>query len=461
MRLWAAPCLLLLYRAPLAPRHPRGLAFLSLPACLQLVCYVDFSAPLPPFAAANPAVAILEPQPQRHMGLRPVRPVAAVCLCGVFAFLNLYATQPLLPMFAALFHASKAAVGLTVSASTLGVAIAAPILGALTERLSRKRVIVASILVLAAPTLLAATSPGLRTLIFWRFVQGLALPGIFATVITYIGEEWRRESIALIMSLYVSSTALGGFLGRFLTGLFAETLSWRWSFVVLGALALLGAVFIARWLPPEAPRPHAHAPDGASASLRIALSHFRNPRLLAAFGVGFGVLFTLVATFTYSTFYLADPPFRLSTLDLSYLFAIYLIGLVITPFGGYLVTHIGMRKGIAVAIAVCLTGEALTLSHNLWIVIFPGLGLLCSGVFIAQSTATSFLRMAAPAGSRASAAGLYLSCYYIGGTIAGVAPGYLWNLGRWPACVALVELVLIAMFILAWFGWRNVGWSTH
>ena len=192
-------------------------------------------------AAANPAVAVVEPQPQRHMGLRPIRPVAAVCLCGVFAFLNLYATQPLLPMLTAIFHATKAAVGLTVSVSTLGVALAAPILGALTERVSRKRVIVLSIVVLAAPTVLAATSPGLRTLLFWRFMQGLAMPGIFATVITYIGEEWRRESIALVMSLYVSATACGGFLGRFLTGLIAETLSWRWSFVALGALTLLGA----------------------------------------------------------------------------------------------------------------------------------------------------------------------------------------------------------------------------
>ena len=170
---------------------------------------------------------------------------------------------------------------------------------------------------------------------------------------------------------------------------------------------------------------------------------------MATFGVGFGTLFTLVATFTYSTFYLADPPFRLSTLALSYLFAIYLVGLVVTPFGGYLVTRIGMRRGIAVAIAICLTGEALTLS------------LLCSGVFIAQSTATSFLRMAAPAGGRTSAAGLYLASYYIGGTIAGVAPSYLWSIGGWPACVALVEAVLLVMFALAWIGWRNVGWSAH
>jgi MFS transporter, YNFM family, putative membrane transport protein len=401
-----------------------------------------------------------------HQGLRPLRATAAVALCGVFAFLTLYSTQPLLPMLTLVFHASKAAVGLTVSASTLGVALAAPIFGALTERMSRKRVIVISAVAVAVPTILAATSPGLHSLILWRFLQGLALPGIFATVITYIGEEWERHSVALVMSLYVSATALGGFLGRLLSGLVADKLNWRWSFVLLGGLTLLGAVLIARWLPRGRKRPrfeHDEAAEEATGlrAVWIALRHFRNPRLLATFGVGFGTLFTLVATFTYSTFYLADAPFYLSTLALSYLFAIYLVGLVVTPFGGFLVTRIGMRRGIAVAIALSAAGEALTLSHTLWVVVLPGLGLVCSGVFIAQSTSTSFLRMAAPAGGRVSAAGLYLSSYYLGGTIAGVAPSYMWRLGHWPACVSLTEAVLLGMFLLAMVGWRNVGWSTH
>ncbi|MGB7170040.1 MAG: MFS transporter, partial [Acidobacteriaceae bacterium] len=197
---------------------------------------MDDSLPSAAVAGANPAVVLVEPHPEPHMGLRPVRVVAAVCLCGVFAFLNLYSTQPLLPMFARLFHASEAMVGLTVSASTLGVALAAPIFGALTEWLDRKRVILVSLVGLAIPTLLAATSPGLPALIAWRFVQGLALPGVFATIITYVGEEWRRESIALVMSFYVSSTAMGGFLGRYFSGVVADALNWRWSFVVLGGL---------------------------------------------------------------------------------------------------------------------------------------------------------------------------------------------------------------------------------
>ena len=418
---------------------------------------MDAPQPASHLAAANPALESvperLTPPPGRP-GLGSFRSVAAVCVCGIFAFINLYVTQPLLPLLEHIFNASKSAVGLTVSASTLGVALSAPILGALAEQMSRKRVIVASTLALALPTLLAATSPGLHAMVFWRLLQGLILPGIFAITITYIGEEWEHHAVPIVMSIYVSGTAFGGFLGRMIAGVAAARLNWRWSFILLGSLTLLGAILIARWLPEEKRRIPRGPETGVAAKLSAMFRHFRNPRLVATFAVGFGMLFALVSTFTYITFYLADAPFHLSTEALSYLFAIYLIGLIVTPAGGYLVTRIGMRAGIALAIGACLAGALITLSHSLWIVILAGLGLVCTGVFIAQATANSFLRIAAPAGGRASAAGLYICCYYIGGTVGGVVPAYVWSLGKWPACVALIACELAVTLVIALIGWR-------
>src|SRR5271157_3849736 len=111
-------------------------------------------------------------------------------------------------MLTRLFHASKTGAGMTVSAATLGVALSAPVFGALAERLPRKRVMVASIVGVSVPTLLAATSTSLAQIVFWRFLQGVMVPGIVAVVVTYIGEEWPADRVALIMSFYVSGTAL-------------------------------------------------------------------------------------------------------------------------------------------------------------------------------------------------------------------------------------------------------------
>ncbi len=400
--------------------------------------------------------------------------IAAVALCGVCAFLGLYCTQPLLPLLEAVFNASKTTVSLTVSAATLGVALSAPIFGALTERLPRKRVIVASMVGVTVPTLLAATAHTMGQLIFWRFLQGITLPGIYAVVVTYIGEEWPPERMALVMSFYVSGTALGGFIGRLTSGILADAFSWRVSFISIGIFSLAGAAAVAAWLPEGRGR---HNPAAASSAitrpLGIAIPStdttpassrlpqflvqvpqlFRNRRLVATFAVGFNVLFSLVAVFTWITFHLSVPPFSLSTAALSSLFVVYLVGLIVTPAAGYLITRIGIRAGIAGAIGFSMLGVLLTLAPSIKIVIL-GLTLLSSGVFVAQTASQSHLRQASPPGARVTAAGLYLTCYYLGGTAAGSVPGIFWALGKWPACVAFILTMQAIALTIALIFWR-------
>jgi MFS transporter, YNFM family, putative membrane transport protein len=383
---------------------------------------------------------------------------AAVFLCGTCAFLELYCTQPLLPVLARLFHASKTGVGLTVSAATLGVAISAPVFGALAERLARKGVIVGSLIGISLPTLLAATSTSLAQLVFWRFLQGVWVPGVIAMLVTYIGEEWPPEQVPLIMSFYVSGTALGGFTGRVCAGILADRFNWRISFLVLGAAALAGAGAVALWLP------HGHRANlpAMSEGFQTFRSHLRwlllRRRLLATFAVGFNVLFSLVGVFTWITFHLSAAPFLLSTTALSSLFFVYLVGLVVTPAAGLIITRIGLRAGVGAAIACSIAGVLLTLAGHLALVIL-GLALLSSGVFVAQTASQSHLREAAPPGARVTAAGVYLSCYYLGGTAAGVVPGIFWAIGKWPACVAFIVFMQLTALAVAMVGWRRSGSS--
>jgi len=375
----------------------------------------------------------------------PAAAVVAVTLAGVGAFLNLYATQPLLPTFALLFHASKAAVGMTISAATLGVAFSAPFCGLLAERFGRRRMIVTSILVLAVPTMLAATATSLGSLIFWRLLQGIVMPGVFGVTIAYIAEEWPADRVARVMSIYVSGTVLGGFLGRFLPGI-APT--WQWGFIAIGTLDLIFGVLIATWLPRDVERPRTEDRGPRTSTFR----HLRNQKLIATYVVGFDILFSLAATFTYITFHLAAPPYSMTAAHLSLLFVVYLVGLIVTPLGGIWISRAGSRIALIGALAGSMAGVALTLTPLLPLIVI-GLILCSSGVFVAQAASTSYIHAAAPAGGRASAAGLYVACYYIGGSAAGVVPGLFWSFGGWTACVLLViavEAVTIAVAALMW-----------
>ena len=358
-------------------------------------------------------------------------------------------------MLAHIFHASKTGVGMTVSAATLGVAISAPFFGALTERLPRKQVIVASLMGICLPTLLAATSTSLAQLVFWRFLEGVTIPGVIAVLITYIGEEWPSHRVALIMSFYVSGTALGGFMGRLSAGILADWFNWRVSFLVLGVAALGGALAVAAWLPHGHPRSMPLRPAHELPAFPYQVQElFRSRRLVATFAVGFNVLFSLVGVFTWITFHLSAAPFRLSTSALSSLFFVYLVGLVVTPAAGYLITRVGLRAGIAGSILCSIAGVLLTLAPSLPVILL-GLALVSSGVFISQTAAQSHLRVASPPEARVTAAGLYLTCYYLGGTAAGVVPGFFWALGKWPACVAFIVAMQAVALGIALIGWQT------
>ncbi|MGI4954730.1 MAG: MFS transporter, partial [Janthinobacterium lividum] len=112
-----------------------------------------------------------------------------VAAAGLATFLNLYATQAILPTLAGEFGATLPRAGLTLTATLLAVALVAPFVGGISDALGRRRLIVGASMLLIAPTMLAAASPGLDLLILCRFVQGLLLPFIFAVTVAYIAEE--------------------------------------------------------------------------------------------------------------------------------------------------------------------------------------------------------------------------------------------------------------------------------
>lgn len=378
--------------------------------------------------------------------------VWAVGLTGFCSFLDVYVTQPVLPRLAEVFHASPAAVGLTISAVTLAMAIAAPLIGILADRVGRKRLIVTAVLLLAAPTWLAAFSPNLAALVHWRFVQGLLVPGVFVVTIAYVTEEWvDRRAAAFAMAIYVVGTVVGGVSGRFLTAVITGLWGWRPAFEILASLTIIGGLAVWRLLPPAQ---RFFRQDDLRAALRAATGHFQNRRLVATFVMGFNMLFMLVAIFTYVSFHLAAAPFRLGAAALGFVYFAYLPSLAVVPSAGSWTGRVGHRRSLILALLVAGAGALVTLWPAIP-AILVGLALESGGLFVAQTAATSYLGVEADT-ARSSAAGLYAAFYYVGGSLGGVLPGLFWHWLHWGGCVALVMLADIVAIALGARYWRRV-----
>lgn len=368
-------------------------------------------------------------------------------LIGMFAFLQVYSIQAILPVLMVDLSATEVQAGMIVGATVMAIAIMSPFLGMLSDAVGRKSFIVGALLFLAIPTALIAQSPSIGWMGMWRFMQGLSVPGITVVTIAYIGEEFEGRAVTELMSFYVSGSVLGGFMGRFLLGHLHEIIGWRAGYYVMAAMTLIGALWVGKMLPSS--QQFVANPNFRSAMQTLG-EHLTNRYVVTACLLGACVLFSLVGCFTFINLHLAKMPYELSTGALANIFAVYLIGVVITPLSTTLLRRFGSARTVRVAVFVSMIGVLLTLVTPLWGIII-GLAIMSSGVFITQAATISYIAVNVKKG-RSLASGLYYMGYYAGGTMGAWLCGMAYARGQWSLTVWLLLFVQILALLVASFG---------
>jgi predicted MFS family arabinose efflux permease len=215
-------------------------------------------------------------------------------------------------------------------------------------------------------------------------------------------------------------------------------------------LSLLGAVTLTLMLPREKGFIRS---EGLAASAWQMLRHLRNPQLVATYAIGFGVLFNFIAVFTYVNFHLAAPPYDFSSTLLGAIFVTYLAGTAIVPATGWVMARLGRRRFILTVLAVWACGALLMLAPPVAAIV-AGLTLCAACGMVCQTIATGYVTATAKEG-RSSAVGLYVTAFYIGGSMGAFLPGLAWDAGGWAAAVAMVLVMLAAMAVIAALAYRG------
>ncbi|MGW5048455.1 MFS transporter [Streptomyces griseoluteus] len=205
----------------------------------------------------------------------------------------------LLPDVADDLHISIPTAGHLVSAYALGVVIGAPLLAAVTARMSRRTVLIGLMAVFVAGNALSAFAPGYDSLLAARFLSGLphgAFFGVGAVVATgMVAPERKARSVSLMfLGLTVANVA-----GVPVATLMGQHMGWRATFLGVSAIGLAAIAALALLIP----RDHTHA---TSAGLRHELAALKSLPVWLALGTtvaGFGALF---AAYSYVTPMLTD-----------------------------------------------------------------------------------------------------------------------------------------------------------
>ncbi|WP_144157291.1 MFS transporter [Paraburkholderia sp. BCC1885] len=371
----------------------------------------------------------------------------ALFAAGFATFALLYCVQPLMPLFSADFGVSAAGASLALSLTTGLLAVSMLVAGGLSETWGRKPIMVASLLLSAVLTVICAAVPHWTTLLVMRALMGVALSGLPAVAMAYVGEEMHPRSLGHAMGLYVGGTGLGGMAGRLLTGVITDVWGWRSAVFVIGVLGILSAAVLWRFLPPS--RHFVRRELRLAPLVRAFGSHLRDGVLPLLFAEGFLLMGSFVTVYNYVGYRLVAAPFSLSQTRIGFIFAVYLFGIISSTMVGGISGRLGRRVVLPATFILMLAGTAMTLSNQLWLII-AGVAVLTIGFFGTHSIASAWVGARAQV-SKAQASSLYLFAYYLGSSVVGSLGGVFWNLHGWHGVVAMAcALLLIGLAISLW-----------
>src|SRR5580700_5650111 len=193
------------------------------------------------------AAAVTQPP---HATVSRARPglILGVLSIGALAYAVLSsAVIPALPVLQRSLHASETGVTWLLTGFLLSASVGTAIIGKLGDLYGKRRMLIWTLLVLSAGTLLAAVAGSLTVVIVARVIQGVA-GGIFPLAFSVMRDEFPPGRVPGSIGLMSSILGIGGGGGLVLGGLIAEHLSWHWLFwmplIPMLAAVVCTAVFI-------------------------------------------------------------------------------------------------------------------------------------------------------------------------------------------------------------------------
>lgn len=122
----------------------------------------------------------------------------------------------------------------------LGGGCIAWLMGPLSDRIGRKKILLAGALFFAVTCLLILFTQNIQSFLGLRFLQGMGLTVISAVGYAAVQENFEERSAIKVMVIMGNMTLFAPLLGPLIGSLMIDHMSWHWGFIGIAILALLG-----------------------------------------------------------------------------------------------------------------------------------------------------------------------------------------------------------------------------
>ena len=197
--------------------------------------------------AVNPAVDYIKGESLKGI---QVLAIGLCALINIFEGFDALAIAYTAPPISEEWGLAPSVLGIVFSIGYLGMAIGAFTLGSLSDHVGRRKIIILSLVTTTVFMGLTATASGVGLLMFYRFITGLAIGAMLASI-TAIAAEYAPDSKRNFLVAFVQATyGVGAVLGGILAAFIIEDYGWRYVFGV-GALLNLAILIPVYFLLPE------------------------------------------------------------------------------------------------------------------------------------------------------------------------------------------------------------------
>ena len=154
-----------------------------------------------------------------------------------------------LPHMQASLSATQDTINWVLTSYIVASAIALPISGWLADRVGRKRLLLISVVVFTAASVLCATATSLAEMVLFRALQGVGGAFIVPLAQATLFDINPREKHGQAMALFGGGVMIGPILGPVLGGWLTDNYNWRWVFLVNLPVGILCILIMMRFMP--------------------------------------------------------------------------------------------------------------------------------------------------------------------------------------------------------------------
>ena len=380
--------------------------------------------------------------------------ILALALGGFGIGTNEFVAMGLLPDIAASLHVTEPTAGRVISAYALGVVIGAPVIAALSARVSRKILLLSLMTVFTLGNVATVFAPTYGVLVAARFVSGLphgAFFGVAALVAArLLGPGNRAKAVAQVMTGLTVATVVGVPVASWL----GQNLGWRSAFALVVLIGLTTLTAIWSWLP-NLGATHATSP-------LTELGALRRPQVWMALivgMVGFGGMF---AVYTYVATTLTDVA-GLTRGLVPLALMVFGLGMVVGNLLGGRMADRSVVRSLYIAIVTLgvMLAVFVAASHNPYTAMLGLFGIGAAGGSIAPALQTRLMDVAADAQTLAAALNhsalniANASGAWIGGLVIAAGYGYTAPAAAGAVLAAIGVVVLTVSVLMQRSGFRS------